>query len=220
MSTRIGGGGLSPATAIAVPVAVSGNAASGAFATGSIVSGSVGSGAVTGRGTAGTFTVIASGTIGSLDVASGAVVTYARGVLDDLRLAGQAISGVIAVALGSGGQYVVPAERASGLRLPAVGVNVTNAASGSAVTFATQGFVPTPNSGTVASGRDGFLYVGSGGLILNQSGYMGGSSSGPGPGGLSGTLVQRIGWATSGGIYVLVDTHITSGLYSGLLGQY
>ena len=160
-------------------------------------------------------TSVRSGTLGS-----GAVTTYTRSVLDDTRLAGQAISGVIAVTFDLGGQFVVPAERASGLRLPAIGVNTTNATSGVVIQFVTRGFVPAPNSGTIASGTTGLFYVGSGGLIVNQSGYMDGASSGPGPGGLSGTMVQRIGLCISGGIYVNPDMNITSGLISGLLGKF
>ena len=129
-----------------------------------------------------TFSLL-SGQIGTLlsgSLASGNTVTYSRNVIDDTKLAGNAISGVTAVCLGSGGQYVLPAERQSGLRLPAIGVSITNAVSGAAVTFVTQGFVPAASSGTIASGAGGGLWVGSGGRIVNLSGFMGGTSSGPG----------------------------------------
>src|SRR5437773_1957062 len=72
-----------------------------------------------------TFSLL-SGQIGTLlsgSLASGNTVTYSRNVIDDTKLAGNAISGVTAVCLGSGGQYVLPAERQSGLRLPAFAVS-------------------------------------------------------------------------------------------------
>ena len=150
-----------------------------------------------------------------------------------LVTAGQTISGVMAVALASGySDVVVSAERHSGLRLPAVGVvSVVSGistgsggfgvVSGQSVDMVFWGLVTTPFSGNVASGFAGkFLYVGSGGLVVNQSGFMDGASSGTGPGILSGELVQRLGIAVSGGIFVQLDPNITSGLLSGLLGQY
>ena len=164
-----------------------------------------------------TFSLL-SGQIGTLlsgSIASGNVVTYARNVFDDTKLAGQAISGAIAVALGSGGQKVVPAERQSGLRMPAIGVSVTNAAAGAAVTFVTQGFVPVAFSGGIASGAGGALWVGSGGLIVNLSGFMGGASSGPGVGSFSGSLIQQIGYASSGGIYVQPNETVLLATLSG-----
>lgn len=144
---------------------------------------------------------LASGAVASGNVASG-VVTQGRRVLDETRPAGQAVSGVLAVALGSGGGFWVPAERQSGARLPALGVNLTNAASGSLVTVCLYGFVPAPASGSFASGDRRPLWVGSGGLLVNLSGFMAGASSGPGVGAFSGSHVQQVGLAVSGGVFV------------------
>lgn len=212
---------------------VSGNIASGQVGTMHIASGGVQSGNIA-SGQIGSFAIasggvlsgnIASGSIGQFHHSSGCVVsghinsgnviTYARNILEDTKLAGQAISGVLAVTLGSGGQYVVPAERQSGLRMPALGVSVTNAVSGAAVTFVLEGFVPAASSGTIASGAGGGLFVGSGGLIVNLSGFMGGGSSGPGVGSFSGSIIQGVGFAVSGGIYVLIDTAPRLALQSG-----
>lgn len=164
--------------------------ADSAVASGDIASGSVGQ------------FVLGSGAVSSGHINSGNVITYSRNIIDDTMLAGQAISGRIAVTLGSGGQYVVPAERQSGFRLPAIGVSITNAASGDPVTIVLLGMVHAPSSGTIASGVRGGLYVGSGGLLVNLSGFMGGASSGPGMGMFSGSFVQYVGQATSGGIFV------------------
>ncbi len=143
----------------------------------------------------------------------------------EAALAGQAISGRIAVTLGSGGQYVVPAERQSGFRMPAIGVSITDAVSGASVQYAVLGYVPCPSSGTFASGDRGSLFVGSGGLLVNLSGFMAGASSGPGVGTFSGSLIQRIGMAVSGGVYVNPDVTIRLATVSGtylrnLSGQY
>jgi hypothetical protein len=144
----------------------------------------------------------------------------------DLFFCEQAMSGVLAVTWGSGGCFVVPAERNSGFRLPAIGVVAGNFVSGDLVPVVRRGVVSTANSGTIASGFPGrYLYVGSGGRIINQSGFMGGASSGhgaeptPAGSGYSGALVQRIGVSVSGGIDVCIG-EITSGLFSGFLGQY
>lgn len=204
-------------------VVVSGNIASGQLgsihhASGQLTGFELGSGSiVSGRIASGQIgkNHLASGAVNSGHNASGNVITYARLHLEDGKLAGQAISGVVAVCLGSGGQYVLPAERQSGLRLPAIGVSTTNALSGQAVSVCLLGFVPAA-SGTIASGG-GPLFVGSGGLLVNLSGFMGGTSSGPGVGSFSGSYVQQVGLATSGGIYVLPELSVgqakTSGAY-------
>ena len=128
----------------------------------------------------------------------------------DTGTAGVAISGVIAVCRASG-DLIMPAQRASGLLLPALGVNVNNVTSGQEVQFVNRGPVTNSASGTFASGFIGTrLYVGSGGLICNLSGFMGGSSSGAPS--LSGDLIQRIGVAISGGVYISPDMQLTSGL--------
>jgi hypothetical protein len=170
---------------------------------------------------------LASGAVQSGQIASGTPVNFARTDFSDFFLAGQAISGVIAVAIGSGGAYVVPAERQSGFRLPAIGVNLTNAVSGSAIQIISWGLLATPNSGTVASGGwilgNQYLYLGSGGLLVNLSGFNAGPSSGPGPNpslaAISGCMVQRIAIAMSGQIFIQPDVTPTSGLLTGVNAQ-
>src|SRR5205823_6387199 len=112
---------------------LSGDIASGQIGTMHLASGAVQSGNIL-SGNVHQF-ALGSGCVQSGHNASGDVVTYARNVFDDTKKAGQAISGVIAVTLGSGGQNVLPAERQSGLRMPAIGVSITNAANGAAITF-------------------------------------------------------------------------------------
>lgn len=138
----------------------------------------------------------------------------------------QAVSGLIAVAWGSGGCFVVPAERASGLRSKVVGVVLGTHASGAEVTVIQNGFVRPSFSGGIASGFPGrLLYLGSGGLVINQSGFMDGASSGHGAAptvhtsGHSGVMVVPVGVAISGGLYVQIG-EARSGLLSGELGQW
>lgn len=164
-------------------------------------------------------TAVLSGQLDRFSISSGTTVDYFN--------CEQAISGIRAVTWGSGGCFIVPAERASGLRLPAIGVVAGNFASGASVPVIRKGRIGYTFSGAVASGfPNRFLYVGSGGLLINQSGFMGGASSGQGAAptdaatGYSGALVQRIAVSISGGVDVLVDGLITSGLFSGLLGQF
>ena len=158
---------------------------------------------------------LSSGAVQSGHTGSGVTVTYARNFIDDTKLAGQAISGIRAVTLGSGGRYVVTAERQSGLRMPAIGVSITNAVSGAAVTFVHDGFVPMPGSGTMVSGAAGGVWVGSGGLLIGLSGFPAGASSGPGVGAFSGSLIQQVGFLVSGGIYVTVDSLVRLATVSG-----
>lgn len=198
-------------------VLVSGLVTQNYLAAESVRSGHVGSGAVVGNGIAGKRSV-ASGSLDRVDQNSGCVVDYFA--------CEEAISGVRAVAWGSGGCFLVNAQRGSGLRLPAVGVAVGNYASGAVVSVITKGLVGVAFSGGAASGFFGsYLYVGSGGLLINQSGFMGGSSSGqgaaptPAASGYSGSMVQPVGVSVSGGLFVQVG-EIRSGLLSGLLGAY
>lgn len=158
---------------------------------------------------------LSSGAVQSGHTASGSIVSFAGATYDASKLAGAPISGVIAVALGSGGQYVVPAQPSSGLRMPAVGVSVTNAVSGAALVFIREGFVQAVSSGTMASGAGGGLWVGSGGLLINLSGFMGGAASGPGAGAVSGSLLQWMGQAVSGGVQVSVCPAVTLATVSG-----
>lgn len=215
----------------------SGSIVSGRIASGQVGNFHVASGQIQGLAGVGVPNV-ASGTLNAFNLGSGAVVsgTLASGSVGRYHLeggaviepfqCGQDVSGVIAVALDSGGCTVVPAERQSGLRLPAFGVVAGMHLSGAVALVVTRGVVAVPNSGTVASGFPGRpLYVGSGGLLINQSGFMAGASSGHGAAptaagsGHSGALVQAVAIALSGTIYVNPG-EARSGLISGLLGQY
>jgi hypothetical protein len=163
--------------------------------------------------------VNASGTFrGSL--ASGMVATYGRNDYEDTFVANEAISGLVAVALDSGGVNVVRAQPGSGLRMPAIGISVTNVVSGAICPFISFGKLLVSASGALAgsgfTGIQNTAYVGSGGLLLNLSGFVTGASSGGGPAvaGTSGRIVQRVGTFISGGIMVEIDRSMTSGLIS------
>ena len=128
-------------------------------------------------------------------------------------------SGIKAVCISSGGR-VVRAQRASGLRLPAIGVTsgtVNSGNNGKVFYLGGVGRTGTfaANSGLL-NGISGFqglpLYVGSGGNIVNLSGMLGTSS---GAAFLSGNMQQQIGIAISGGIFVMPSPRITR---SGFLG--
>jgi hypothetical protein len=161
---------------------------------------------------------IASGQIGTFHFTSGAIITYARNAISDDFIAEEAISGLVAVAIGSGGVGLVRAQPGSGLRMPAVGISVLNVVSGATAQFIANGKLLVSASGAIAgsgfNGLNALAYVGSGGLLLTKSGYVTGASSGGGPGvaGTSGRVTQRVGVWISGGILVKVDNYMTSGL--------
>lgn len=205
----------------ATPHIASGTLAGFELGSGSILSGRIASGQIG-------FGHLANGSVQSGSVASGVLARMhmASGCVVDFFVCEQAISGIRAVAWGSGGCSIVLAERHSGLRLPAFGIAAGNYVSGDSVPVVTAGFVGCTFSGGVASGQFGrLLYVGSGGLLVNLSGYMEGASSGTGPnpvantGEISGCLVQPVAVSVSGGVYVRIGDP-RSGLLSGLLGQY
>lgn len=198
----------------------------GQLASGSVGAGTIASGAVVGQ--AGGGFNIASGSIGGFDLGNNVVLSahIGSGQVSDFKLASgtraagiqmwfntaELISGVKAVALASGsGDTIVRAERQSGLRLPAIGVTVSGNVSGGAALVVMEGPVYGGVSGMLASGFNGqALYVGSGGLIVNKSGFMDGASSGAPT--LSGSAVQMIGVAISGGIEVEPELRPQSGL--------
>ena len=161
---------------------------------------------------------IGPGAVGRPQLGSG---TNAYGI-QWTAITGESFSGngINAVCLASGQlDVIVHAERQSGLRLPAVGVVIAAGASGSFTNVFSFGPVTTTNSGVIASGFHGRpLYVGSGGLIVNQSGFNAGPSSGAPF--LSGSVVQQIGLAISGGIFVNPNTQIASGIVSTAQGNF
>lgn len=190
---------------------------------GLIQSGGVGSGAVTGA-LGGGYRVVASGTIGTSDLSSGGVlsghitsgnvITFARNSFDDVFTTAAAVSGLIAVALASGGTTIIPAQPGSGLLMPSIGVNIANAVSGASIQIVRWGRVLAGNSGLLQSGFwGGPIYVGSGGLLATKSGTPAGAlADGPGAAAFSGGIVQRMGISISGGVYVMPDMNLTSGL--------
>jgi hypothetical protein len=212
----------------------SGQITSGLIGDAAIVSGRIGSGAITGQGESG-FTGhtrnIASGMIGGFDLGNKAVGsgqleaqqvgrphlssgTNSWGIQYEFQC-GDLISGLKAVAFAMSGGLLAPiivlAERQSGARLPAIGVTVSGAISGQFATVVVRGFVAAGVSGMIASGQTRSLYVGSGGLIVNQSGFCGGASSGDPF--LSGSAVQYLGQYVSGNVmYVNPEPYPRSGL--------
>jgi hypothetical protein len=209
---------------VAANAVTSGNIASGAvgsphLAIGSVISGHIGNNAVTSGN-------IASGAVGSPHIAansivsghitSGTQISYSRNLKDIFDCA-ELISGVKAVAIGSGtgaqgNLPIVRAERASGLRLPAIGVTISGNLSGQTCEVVLYGTVITSASGMIASGFPGkLMYVGSGGMIISLSGMTGVSS---GAAFVSGHYQQAIGIAISGGVFVQPSTTITRSGFS------
>jgi len=141
--------------------------------------------------------------------------------LSDSFIFQEQCSGIKAVCITSGGR-ISRAQRASGLRLPAIGVTSGNVNSGSTGRVFYLGGVGrtttlAQNSG-LNNGISGFqglpLYVGSGGNIINLSGMLGTSS---GAAFLSGDMQQQIGIAISGGIFVMPSPRITRSGFRGTL---
>jgi hypothetical protein len=213
---------------------------------GAVLSGNIGSGQIAGFGKSGLANarMIASGSVGGFDLSDASVnsgqlnsFTVARihlasgtrgfGTEYDFFTA-EPISGLKAVALiadTSLNMRIVRAERQSGLRLPAIGVTISGATSGNSCTVVTQGFIAEGVSGMIASGTAGrILYVGSGGLIVNTSGFAGGASSGAHL--ISGSVSQKIGVYTTDasgtvhGIFVSPSLEISSGVLTTAQGNF
>jgi hypothetical protein len=236
VSGQISSGYIGDSAVVSGSIAV-GQVGSTHIASGAIVSGLIGSGAIVGFGKSGfisnsTGRGIASGSVGGFDIAELAIASahLERGQVGREHMASgtmpwgiqyefmcaELISGLKAVAFDrSGGIFqpsIVRAERQSGARLPAIGVTISGAFSGQIASVVVRGFVAAGVSGMIASGMTGIpLYVGSGGLIVNQSGFMGGASSGAPF--LSGSAVQYLGQYVSGNVmYVNPEPYPRSGL--------
>lgn len=174
---------------------LSGNIASGQITAAHIGSGQIGSGN------------IGSGQIDTVHLNENATALNAYRLLTSVYNAGELISGIKAVCMGSGG-VILRAERASGLRLPAIGVTMSGALSGNACAVVSYGRIFNSASGMVASGFEGnLIYVGSGGHLVNLSGFMGGSASGAPF--LSGNMMQSIGVSVSGGVFVMPNFSVS-----------
>jgi hypothetical protein len=192
---------------------------SGTFSSGVIASGIIGgfhlsSGALAsgqiGSGQIGTFHLasssiiganIGSGQIDTVHISPTAVALNAYRLMTTAFNAGEFISGIKSVCMGSGG-VILLAQCGSGLRLPAIGVTMSGALSGTACSVVSYGRIFSAASGMIASGFEGnLLYVGSGGIVVNRSGFtIGGVLSAPG---LSGDMQQSIGVYVSGGMFVM-----------------
>jgi hypothetical protein len=163
---------------------------------------------------------LSSGAVNSGHIASGNLITYAQNIIFNTFTTGQDISGFKAVAFNSGGSNIVQAERSSGLRMPAFGISIDNVLSGSTCRVVRMGRIIPGVSGIISSGFvNTMIYVGSGGNLVSFSGWNG-TGVGPGAAGASGMLIQRIGLNTSGGIEVMVDSHVVGWgfLVSGTVG--
>lgn len=199
----------------------SGNYASGSIASGMLASGllaNIGGGSVT------------SGSIVTIDFASGAVSPFSEGLVQWLSgfslasvITQETISGICAVNLNSGALQVAMASVVG--RMPAIGIVVDNVASGIQVNVYSDGMfqVPVLSGMSIYSGYIGQnIFVGRSGQIVTSSGSVN-------SGGLqSGDIYQPIGWAVNNsGISVSVTSQlpfvpglITSGqIGSGQVGQ-
>ena len=173
---------------------VSGNIASGTLGFYHFSSGAIGSGFILGSGSIMGFTNgggtqvrhIASGTIGTCDFASGAIISFARGVvpfysgLPILTQTEEMISGVRAVCVSESGTLRIAMASVSG-RMPAVGVVIENVISGWKANVFADGVFEFSSGMVNASGYAGkALYVGRSGQISTQSGWFnsGGLQSG------------------------------------------
>jgi hypothetical protein len=179
-----------------------------------------------------TSSQISSGTIG-ITTASGQNAAFPYNLAETAQIntnqpmfdyfrAGELISGLKAVCIGSG-NLLRRAERASGLRLPAIGVTSGTVNSGSIGRVYYYGGVGRTGTLAVNSGLNngisGFqgrpLYVGSGGNIVNLSGFwVGGVQQPPF---ISGDMQQQIGIAMSGGIFVMPSPRIVRSGFQGIL---
>jgi hypothetical protein len=176
------------------------NIAAGGLLSGNIGSGQIGSvhiadGAIT-------ATNIGSGQIDSIHITQTTVAAQASRIITTNFNAGELISGIKAVCMGSGG-VILAAQAGSGLRLPAIGVTMSGALSGTACTVVSYGRIFNTASGMISSGFDGtLLYTGSGGYVVSRSGFTnaGGTLQAPF---LSGDMQQSIGISVSGGMFVM-----------------
>jgi len=147
----------------------------------------------------------------SLGATSGVVTSDQSGVGGGTMLAGETISGPVAVAFNQSGQVVVAMCSISG-RWPAIGVSTKNVLSGQVPAWAQTGIVQFTSG---MADYSGFLnrrvYLGRSGQIVTISGSW---ASG---GWLSGDAGQTLGLsANSAGIVVQVGMSLWSGGPAGL----
>lgn len=161
---------------------------SGVLGAASVLSGNIASGQVAAQH-------VASGVLLSGNMASG----FVTNLMVQFNLANvETVSGVKAVVVTSGGALAL-AMAGSGLRLPAIGVAENNGLSGEVNRVVQVGRLSTTFDATWSGMAGKPLYVGSGGMIVTQSGLI------------SGMSWQKLGVAFSGGIFVNVNQSITSG---------
>ena len=165
---------------------------------------------------------IASGQIGLNHLAAGAVQSgnIGSGQVGPAHLASgqyrffllptvEAVSGLKAVCIASG-NFIALAMAGSGLRLPTVGVIMSNYASGALAQVITAGVLPvTSGMDQYYSGQDGRLvYAGSGGGVQAIGGMV------------SGQAWQRLGTGYSGSMLVEISTTLTSGANATPAGNF
>ena len=184
------------------------NIASGGLLSGNIGSGQIGSvhiadGAIT-------ATNIGSGQIDSIHITQTTVAAQASRIITTNFNAGELISGIKAVCMGSGG-VILAAQAGSGLRLPAIGVTMSGALSGTLCTVVSYGRIFNSASGMISSGFDGtLLYVGGNiasgpnpvGYVVSRSGFTNAAGVLQAPFN-SGEMQQSIGISVSGGMFVM-----------------
>lgn len=169
-------------------------------------SGDVGSGSITGSATGTTFFTIASGTVGTSDLGSGAIVRAAQFVTPFQSgtnwslLSQETISGVRAVNITQSGTVQISMASVSG-RMPCHGICADNVLSGIPVNIYTWGAFQTTSGLADYSGYLGkTVYCGRSGHVVSSSGSYN-------SGGLSlvsgGDFVQRLGTAYSSGAFLL-----------------
>ena len=191
---------------------LAGNDGGGSYVNSQILSGTIGLTTASGQNAAFPY-----------NLAETAEINTSQPLFDYFR-AGELISGGIRAVCIASGSLLRRAECGSGLRLPAIGVVYSGILSGQTGTVYTFGNVRVPGltlaqSSGLNNGISGFqgrpLYVGSGGRIVNQSGFwVGGVQQPPF---LSGNMQQQIGIAISGGIFVMPSPRINRSGFQGNL---
>jgi hypothetical protein len=144
---------------------------------------------------------VASGVVGTNELASGAVIDYARSLRDGFFATSEPISGVKAVKLSESGLLQIAMAAVSG-RMPAEGVVIDNVLSGQVAQMYFGGRTP-PSPNMNYSGYVGHsIWVGNSGTL----------DTAPPP--FSGAVIQRVGVPYSqSGLFVNVGT--SGGLISG-----
>lgn len=143
---------------------------------------------------------LSSGAINSGHISSGVLTTYSMNCMYEDFITAEIVSGTRAVCMTSGNAVAV-AMGASGLRMPAIGVNENNALSGTIIRVIMMGKLNVPaGQQSLWSGQAGrMVYASTSGFQITATRPA------------VGTITQRIGIAMSGGILVDHDLAVSSG---------